>query len=217
LVKTGEREERFLDFENNAVHIFQIHELESRPNARFASLQNNGGGGDDWSFGRFYDGLVQGGENLRKSIESTINNVIDGNFSEVARKLHPLQRCDNCSTGLNTQMPQNSFEAGQLAFGLFAAAIPGGRNRINHIFGNPQHALGGLVRQFGSREKAFNAVQNAANKALLDGNLTPNAKGILPSGDACNIILVGGTPVRLIGGRVDGNNVIISSFSRKGF
>jgi len=42
LVKTGEREERFLDFENNAVHIFQIHELESRPNARFASLQRFG-------------------------------------------------------------------------------------------------------------------------------------------------------------------------------
>jgi len=42
LVKTGEREERFLDFENNAVHIFQIHELESRPNARFASLQHFG-------------------------------------------------------------------------------------------------------------------------------------------------------------------------------
>jgi hypothetical protein len=48
------------------------------------------------------------------------------------------------------------------------------------------------------------------------GKLTPNAKGILPSGDLGNIINVGGMDVRLIGGRVENGQVILSSFSRKG-
>lgn len=89
-------------------------------------------------------------------------------------------------------------------------------NRLNHIFGKSEHALNNLVRQFGSQEKAYNAVQKAANQALKNGQLTPNAKGILPSGNAGNIINVGGTNVRLIGGRVGDGNVVLSSFSRKG-
>ncbi len=89
-------------------------------------------------------------------------------------------------------------------------------NRLNHIFGKKEHALEGLITQFGSQEKAFNAVQNAANQALKNGKLTPNTRGILPSGNAGNIINVRGTNVRLIGGRVVNGRIIISSFSRKG-
>ncbi len=59
-------------------------------------------------------------------------------------------------------------------------------------------------------------MQNAANQALKAGKLTPNAKGILPSGDLGNIINAGGMNVRLIGGRVENGKVILSSFSRKG-
>lgn len=89
-------------------------------------------------------------------------------------------------------------------------------NRLNHIFGKSEHALDGLVKQFGSQNKAYNAVQNAATQALKSGKLTPNAKGILPSGNAGNLINVGGTNVRLIGGRVVDGKVVLSSFSRKG-
>ncbi len=89
-------------------------------------------------------------------------------------------------------------------------------NRLNHIFGKSEHALEGLVLEFGSQSKAYNAVQNAANQALNKGLLTPNAKGILPSGNAGNIINVGNTNVRLIGGRVVNGKVVLSSFSRKG-
>jgi len=89
-------------------------------------------------------------------------------------------------------------------------------NTFNHIFGKSEHALDGLVQKFGTREKTFNAVQKAANKALNSGSLTPNAKGILPSGNIGNIIKMGGTEVRLIGGRVQNGKVILSSFSRKG-
>jgi hypothetical protein len=89
-------------------------------------------------------------------------------------------------------------------------------NRLNHIFGKPEHELENFVAKFGSQEKAYDAVQSAANKALLEGKLTPNAKGILPSGDMGNIINVQGMNIRLIGGRVENGQVILSSFSRKG-
>jgi len=89
-------------------------------------------------------------------------------------------------------------------------------NRLNHIFGDPSHNLGGFVKAQGSERAAFAAVQKAANSALAAGKLTPNAQGILPSGNAGNIIKVGDTAVRLIGGRVIDGKVQISSFSRKG-
>lgn len=69
--------------------------------------------------------------------------------------------------------------------------------------------MGSIVLKYGSQEAAFEAVQSAANKALMEGALTPNASWILPSGDLGNIINV-------IGGRVEGDQVIISSFSLKG-
>jgi len=92
-------------------------------------------------------------------------------------------------------------------------------NIANQIFSEQNHHTiisDGLVKQFGSQNKAYNAVQNAANQALKSGKLTPNAKGILPSGNAGNIINVGGTNVRLIGGRVVNGVVVLSSFSKKG-
>jgi RHS repeat-associated protein len=89
-------------------------------------------------------------------------------------------------------------------------------HRLKHIFGKPEHALESFVSKFGSQEKAFNAVQHAANQAFKSGKLTPNAQGILPTGDLGNIINVGGMNIRLIGGRVENGQVIISSFSRKG-
>jgi hypothetical protein len=89
-------------------------------------------------------------------------------------------------------------------------------NRLNHIFGKAEHALDDLVTKFGSQEKAYEAVQRAADAALAEGKLIPGRNGVLPSGDAGIIIDVAGTPVRLIGGRVKDGAVQLSSFSRKG-
>jgi hypothetical protein len=97
-----------------------------------------------------------------------------------------------------------------------AASASAKANRFNHIFNKSEHALESLVKKFGSEEKAYNAVQKAANRALKDNKLTPNASGILPNGDNGNIINVGGMSVRLIGGRVENGAVKLSSFSRKG-
>jgi RHS repeat-associated protein len=88
--------------------------------------------------------------------------------------------------------------------------------RLHHIFGKAEHALDPLVKKFGSQEKALEAIQNAANKALKDNKLNIGNNGILPTGNNGNIIKVGGMDVRLIGGRVSNGNVTISSVSRKG-
>lgn len=73
-----------------------------------------------------------------------------------------------------------------------------------------------MVKSFGTEEKAYDAVQKAANNALKQGKLTPNLKGILPNGNNSNIINVAGKDVRLIGRKVENGRVILSSFSRKG-
>ena len=88
--------------------------------------------------------------------------------------------------------------------------------RLHHIFGKPEHALETLINKFGSQEKAFEAVQDAANIALRSGKLSYNSAGILPNGNLGHIIDVGGMRVRLIGGRVEDGKIIIASFSRKG-
>ena len=58
--------------------------------------------------------------------------------------------------------------------------------------------------------------QEAANQALREGRLVVGPNGILLRSDAGNIIEVGGTKVRLIGGRVVDGAVEISSVSRLG-
>ena len=73
-----------------------------------------------------------------------------------------------------------------------------------------------FVNAQGGREKAFEAIQSAANKALAEGKLTPGPNGILPSGSAGHIIDVAGTQIRLIGGRVIDGVVEIGSASRMG-
>tara|TARA_B110000285_G_scaffold235604_1_gene318577 strand:+ start:902 stop:4846 length:3945 start_codon:yes stop_codon:yes gene_type:complete len=91
------------------------------------------------------------------------------------------------------------------------------QNKLNHIFKNPRHALDDLVTKYGSENAAYNAVQKAANQAAKNGGLTPNSLGVLPSGNAGNIINVGGLNVQLIGGRIIDGIVKLSSFSRKIF
>jgi hypothetical protein len=48
--------------------------------------------------------------------------------------------------------------------------------------------LEGFVKAQGGREKAFEAIQSAANKALAEGKLIPGPNGVLPSGNAGPII-----------------------------
>ncbi len=89
-------------------------------------------------------------------------------------------------------------------------------NRLIHIFDKAEHALGDLVAKFGSEQAAYQAVEEAAQEAYEAGQLAVGANGVLPSGNAGNIINVDGVLVRLIGGRIVNGRVVISSFSRKG-
>lgn len=72
------------------------------------------------------------------------------------------------------------------------------------------------MRASGGREQAFERIQVAANAALREGKLVAGPGGILPSGNAGIIIDVGGTQIRLIGGRIVDGVVDIASATRKG-
>jgi RHS repeat-associated protein len=89
-------------------------------------------------------------------------------------------------------------------------------NKLNHVFGKAEHALDQFVQESGGRAQAFSRIQDAANTALRQGKLTIGPNGILPSGNAGNIIDVGGVQIRLIGGRISGDVVDIGSASRLG-
>jgi RHS repeat-associated protein len=100
--------------------------------------------------------------------------------------------------------------------GVGAARGAASATKLTHIFGKAEHALDGFVKAQGGRQQAFQAIHNAANQALKEGKLVVGPNGILPSGNAGNIIEVGGTQIRLIGGRVIDGVVEIGSASRKG-
>ena len=45
-------------------------------------------------------------------------------------------------------------------------------NKLNHIFGNAQHGLGGIVNSLGSQSAAFNAIQEETQTAVEQQGLT---------------------------------------------
>ena len=93
---------------------------------------------------------------------------------------------------------------------------PANPNRLRHIFGKPEHLLDDFVRESGGEEAAYYRIQDAANRALEQGKLAVGPEGILPGGNLGNVIDVGGTPIRLIGGKVHEGSVLIGSASRMG-
>ena len=104
----------------------------------------------------------------------------------------------------------------QVEQGATATAKTINPDKLHHIFDKAEHALDDFVTAQGGQEKAFHAIQDAANKALREGRLVPGPNGVLPKGNAGPIINVGGTDIRLIGGKVVDGVVKIGTASRKG-
>ena len=88
-------------------------------------------------------------------------------------------------------------------------------NKLQHVFGKAEHGLEPLVKAAGSREKAYQSVQEAANKAFQEGRLRPNEQGVLPGGNGGAILEVSGVNVQMVGGRVVNGEVKIGTFSRR--
>jgi hypothetical protein len=107
--------------------------------------------------------------------------------------------------------------AGTVNSGVRAtASSAANENRLRHIFGNKSHDLDSLVAaNGGSQEKALQALQLAANKALKEGRLTIGPNGILPGAQSGTILEVSGIKVQLVGGRVIDGEVILGSASRR--
>lgn len=72
-------------------------------------------------------------------------------------------------------------------------------NKHNHIFGNPDHNLDGLVRRYGSRDTAGRAITEAVNQAYQAVALIMDALGRYKQ-----IFEVGGNLVTVSGRIVDG-------------
>jgi hypothetical protein len=82
-----------------------------------------------------------------------------------------------------------------------AAAIDA--NKLNHIFGDAGHNLDPLVKEFGSQESAFNALQQATDAAVRQQGLT----GVFET-----TVQVGDQTVTVRGAVVDGDARIGTAF-----
>ena len=76
-------------------------------------------------------------------------------------------------------------------------------NKLNHIFGNPQHNLDVIVGQFGSQRAALGALQNATSTAV-------QSQGII--GVFETSVEVGGVQVTVRGAVVQGQVRIGTAF-----
>lgn len=78
-------------------------------------------------------------------------------------------------------------------------------NKLNHIFGNPDHNLDVLIGRYGSQEAAFRAIVEAVNQTHHAGKLVVDALGRYKQD-----FEVGGYPVT-VGGRIVNGVVRVGS------
>ena len=84
-------------------------------------------------------------------------------------------------------------------------------NKLNHIFGQEKHRLGPLLDKFGgNQEKAFRALDDAAQQAFKGGKL--NLKNGINTQTRVNIK---GVEVDLVGGRIVNGRFQVGSASRR--
>jgi len=108
----------------------------------------------------------------------------------------------------STALGGSVYKGGNWILGKIARIDP---NKLNHIFGQAKHKLEPLLAKFGgNQEKAFRALENAAQKALKSGKL--NLKNGINSQTRIN---VNGIDVDLVGGRVVNGRFNIGSASRR--
>jgi hypothetical protein len=94
--------------------------------------------------------------------------------------------------GASSAAAGSSSDHGQAA----ALNNPIDPNKLNHIFGKPQHNLGSLLNQFGGNQQAaYEAVQNAAQAAVQQQGIT----GVFEI-----VVNVGGVNVTVRGNIING-------------
>lgn len=76
-------------------------------------------------------------------------------------------------------------------------------NKLKHLFGQERHNLSGVVKQFGSEEKAFNAIQQATERAVGSEGL----KGVFET-----TVKVGTETITVRGNVIDGAVKIGTAF-----
>jgi RHS repeat-associated protein len=84
-----------------------------------------------------------------------------------------------------------------------ASPLPVDPNKLKHIFGQERHNLGGLVKSFGTEEKAFNAIQQATEAAVRSNQM----KGVFEAS-----VRVGAQTVTVRGSVINGAVKIGTAF-----
>jgi RHS repeat-associated protein len=98
-------------------------------------------------------------------------------------------------------------QLGAKALSPLAAKLGLTANKLNHIFGKAEHKLAGLVKQFGSKEKAGNVLAKATQAAV-------KAEGT-KTGEVFNVtVKLGDQMANVTGKVVDGQAKIGTAFAR---
>jgi hypothetical protein len=80
-------------------------------------------------------------------------------------------------------------------------------NKVHHIFANRRHNLDPLVQQYGSREAAMQAIQDAVDAAFHAGELIPKSRGVFEA-----TLEIGGNQVTVRGVISSGTAVLGSAW-----
>jgi hypothetical protein len=78
---------------------------------------------------RYYQGVVQAGDNLRKSIEFVINSTVDGDFGPLMSIIQfPGGMQMNTGENVGVNLPSTPEEFGEATFSIFTVVLTKGRN-----------------------------------------------------------------------------------------
>jgi RHS repeat-associated protein len=87
---------------------------------------------------RFYQGVVQGGENLRKSIEYVINSTVDGDFGPLMSIIQfPGGMEMNTGEKVGINIPSSPEELGEAVFSYFPVLLTKGKMKYFKDFQTP--------------------------------------------------------------------------------
>jgi hypothetical protein len=107
---------------------------------------------DNWTWEGFYNGLKIGGDELRDFLDKTAIAIADGDFDYLMNLINSLSLGNLLGGGVEYDfyIPNNSEEAGVLAFGVLASMVDGMKMPTSKALSLAQDFLGKNYRQIGN-------------------------------------------------------------------
>lgn len=108
-------------------------------------------------------------------------------------------------------LPVSVGDVKDVAKGIKIASESKEANQIRHIFGQAKHKMDAVIEKFGNPEKARDAIDSSAQKALSEGKLNLNEDGV----NSVTRVNIDGIDVDLVGGKVVDGKFELGSASRR--